>query len=375
MPDPAATSPARWLGASSPRSRPAKPATVSRDPERPEREAVDRHRSAGHALGPALVEPDDRRAQRRAGVVGDDDVPRWVVSATPAMHPAGDRRRRQQRAGHASPIAAPVQLGVLLGPAGPRRDVRLDRDPGAGQRARRAGRTTSARTLWVPTSRARIVVGGRSRSRPVRRSSTPGVMMPVRVELRARRPRAPPCPSGSLLGGQVRRVVAPDAVLVADGAAVGDDRLAGRAPSGAASGPASRPGRRRGGRRRSRRGSSRSGRRWERWLKAWTRSPRVVEPVAERPPDGGGEVRQAAPGDRGLEGVERVARLPQRVAQVRRPEPRPLQAGREPRRPIPPWPPDDAPTSRNGRLGRGARCRRSRRAEARLRPDAGAQPR
>ena len=48
-----------------------------------------------------------------------------------------------------------------------------------------------------------------------------------------------------------------------------------------------------------------------------------LEAVAERPPDGRGKVRQPAPVDRGLEGVDRVAEIPQRVAQVGGPEPAP----------------------------------------------------
>ena len=46
----------------------------------------------------------------------------------------------------------------------------------------------------------------------------------------------------------------------------------------------------------------------------------VVEAVAERPTDRRGEIGQPRPVDGGLDRVERVARVPERVAQVRRPE-------------------------------------------------------
>ena len=80
------------------------------------------------ALGAALVEPDDGRAQRLPSRSTLTIVARWVVRATPATASGGDRARLPQ------PLAGlaqrrPVELGVLLGPAGMRRDVGLELDP------------------------------------------------------------------------------------------------------------------------------------------------------------------------------------------------------------------------------------------------------
>ena len=161
------------------------------DAERPEREARSRHRSAAGPPAPALVEPDDGGPERPPSSSVTTTVPRWVVRATPAIAsrpdgPAGP----EPAAGLAD--RAPVELGVLLRPAGLRRDVRLDRDLGAGDE-RAGGSNTSARTLCVPTSIARTR-SGRSRGRSS--SRTPGVHEPVRVERRGRRRPAPPCPAG-----------------------------------------------------------------------------------------------------------------------------------------------------------------------------------
>ena len=47
---------------------------------------------------------------------------------------------------------------------------------------------------------------------------------------------------------------------------------------------------------------------------------KLVETVPERPTDRGGEIRQAGPIDGRLKGVECVARIPQRIAEVGCPE-------------------------------------------------------
>jgi hypothetical protein len=70
----------------------------------------------GDVLGAALVEPDDRRSERSAGVVGHDDR-----RALGRERHAGDRVAPGDSAGpeRVAGLAdrAPVQLRILLGPA------------------------------------------------------------------------------------------------------------------------------------------------------------------------------------------------------------------------------------------------------------------
>ena len=99
------------------------------DPQCPKGEAVDPAKR-WQSFRPALVEPDDRGPERTSVIVGDDD--------RPALAGQGDARNRlgpddaagpERRAGLAD--RSPVELGVLLRPAGLGRDVRFDRDAGA----------------------------------------------------------------------------------------------------------------------------------------------------------------------------------------------------------------------------------------------------
>ncbi len=98
--------------------------------ERPERrsgDAADRPKP----VGPPLIEPDDGRSERVARPVDDHDRP-----ALRRQRHAGQPVRRRGRIGQ-DPTArlaerTPPDLGVLLRPAGPGRDVRLERDAGHG---------------------------------------------------------------------------------------------------------------------------------------------------------------------------------------------------------------------------------------------------
>ena len=96
-------------------------------PERPEGEPG-RSADERQARRPALVEPDDRRAGAgRPSASVTTTVLRWVVSVSPttaSRRTAGSARTRRQ----AIAERPPVQLGILLGPARLGRDVRLDRD-------------------------------------------------------------------------------------------------------------------------------------------------------------------------------------------------------------------------------------------------------
>ena len=82
-------------------------------------------------------------------------VARWVVRATPAIASRGTGLAAHSR-WHASPRRAPVELRVLLRPARLRRDVGLDRDPRLVPRGCPSRSKSSARTLWVPLSMARM---------------------------------------------------------------------------------------------------------------------------------------------------------------------------------------------------------------------------
>ncbi len=108
-----------------------KPATVSRRP---------RARNARPIVPPTNGNPSVRRwsSQTIAGRSGRPSasvttiVLRWVVIVRPTMASRRDRRIGQDLpAGVAE--GPPVELRVLLGPAGSRRDVRLDGDPGDGE--------------------------------------------------------------------------------------------------------------------------------------------------------------------------------------------------------------------------------------------------
>ena len=222
---------------------------------------------------------------------------------------AGDRVRPDDAAGpeRGAGLAdrSPVRSRVLLGPAGLRRDVRLDRDLARGRRASPRGSNDERTDALRPDVDREDAVAAH---RPLLEEHA-RVHDPVRVEPRGRRRRAPSIPSSPFSAGEVRRVVAPDAVLVADRAAAGDDRLARRALQPP---PAIQRLVRVGGdagRRTSRRGSSR---RVDVRQVAERVDPLadVVEAVAERPSERRREVRQPRPVDRGLERVERVAERP-----------------------------------------------------------------
>ena len=111
--------------------------------------AAGRARRSPGAAAPGRVGHDDRAALRRDGQPGDRVAPHGRIGEDP---PAGLADR------------APVQLGVLLGPAGLGRDVRLDRDPRrmatsvAGRRRTRARGRSASRHRW---RRIRSVDGGR----------------------------------------------------------------------------------------------------------------------------------------------------------------------------------------------------------------------
>src|SRR5206468_10170486 len=97
----------------------------SGDADGPEREAVD-PADRWDALGATLVEPDDRRAEGPAGLVGDDDGPtlRRERDAGDLVGP-GEATGPDAIAGQ--PDRLPVDLGVLLCPARLGRYVGLDR--------------------------------------------------------------------------------------------------------------------------------------------------------------------------------------------------------------------------------------------------------
>ena len=103
----------------------------------------------------------------------------------------------------------------------------------------------------------------------------------------------------------------------------------------------------------------------------------AFEAVAERPPHRRGKVRQTPPVDGRLECVDRVAEVPQRVAQVRGPEPvpEPLTAERAADA-GPAVAPDDRADLPHGRLDELLQARGGDEQEARLRADpAEAEPR
>src|SRR3954453_6213388 len=74
-------------------------------------------------------------------------------------------------------------------------------------------------------------------------------------------------------------------------------------------------------------------------------APELLKAVAQGAPDRRGKIRQPSPGDSRLQRVDRVAKVPQRVAQVRRSETAP--------KPLPPERSTDAraPAPSNDRAG------------------------
>ena len=245
-------------------------------------------------------QPDDRVAPH--GRVREDRAGRRRrASASRAPDPAPPSRAaatRTARSGCATTRRATRQHRTRApGRSGSRR-----RSRGSGGRRRRRG--SPSRRLTRP----RVLRAGRPRRHP-----------PVRVEgphdrldgLHAER---------ALLGREVRRVVEADAVLVADRRPVLDDH----------------PARRRLERPPARERLVGVGREAEDVRRVEARPGRVhvrqvaegmdalagrLEAVAERPSERGGQVGEPRPVGRGLERVDRVARIPQRVAQVRGGEP------------------------------------------------------
>jgi len=127
-------------------------ATVSRTPSAPEGETHD-PADRLEPLGPALVEPDHRRSERRAAVVGHDDRPALGREAD-----AGDRLALDQAARPQPAQASPIERQYS--------SASCSAQPGCGETyasigTREAaisvprGSKTSARTLCVPTSMAR----------------------------------------------------------------------------------------------------------------------------------------------------------------------------------------------------------------------------
>ena len=176
-------------------------------------------------------------------------------------------------------------------------------------------------------------------------------------------------PERTLLGLEVRDVVGADAVLVADGPAVGDDDLARR---GLEPAPALER-------------LVRVGREPEDVRGVQARPAPVdvrqvaervdalaerLEAVPERRPERGGERLEPAPVDGGLERVHRVPGVPERVAQVRAAEalPHPSAAATTRRRGRPGAPRDRADVARRGARRPGpSRTRRRSRGSARRR--------
>ena len=270
------------------------------------------------ALGPALVEPDDGGAQR-APVRRRSPRPclRWVVIGEPGDRVATDRGIARGPAGRPRRACASRARGPAPpSPAGARRTARS----GSGPTRREPPRSnTSARTLCVPTSIARIC--SRAAHRGPSSSRTPALISPSGSNsCDERLDRAHP--QRALLGGEVRGVVGPDPVLVADRRAVADDHVARRRLQGP---PAlERLVRVVGQTEDVGRVQARAARVGVRQVAEGV-DPLAgrVEAVAEGPAELGGEAGQVRPVGRGLERVDGVAFVPQRVAQVRRREPRP----------------------------------------------------
>ena len=299
---------------------------------------------AGRSGLPGLVGHDDRAALGRDRQPGDRVAPDGRVGQDP---PAGVAER------------PPVQLGVLLGPAGLGRDVRLDRDACARDEDARGIEHERPDALRPDVDGEDLLGHGgpvleedaRAPSvRPGRRSGRAPRWRPSRA-----RPSRParygawsvPTPCWWL-------IVAPWL----------DDDLAGR---GLERAPAVER-------------LVGIGREPEDVGRVQARAARVAvrqvaegvdaladgfEPVSERAPELGGQVGEGRPVGRGLERVDRVAGVPQRVAQVRCREPAvppgrircrvrrcPATRGRGRRRP---WrPPRRRPGCRSGRRSRGS---------------------
>jgi hypothetical protein len=114
---------------------------------------------------PALVEPDDRGPERTSVIVGDND--------RPALAGQGDARNRlgpdhaagpERRAGLAD--RSPVELGVLLRPAGLGRDVRFDRDAGARDETAARIEDECPDALRAGVKRKDVLGDGRRRTHP-----------------------------------------------------------------------------------------------------------------------------------------------------------------------------------------------------------------
>ncbi len=317
------------------------------DAEGPEREAGD-PADGGHGARPALVEPDHGRPEHAIGLVEADDRAPLGRQRDGRDRIGGSAGHRPERpAGVAE--RAPVELGILLGPAGLRRDVRLDRDLGpreelaagveeqgthalgadvegqqpVGGSGAWAGHRAVLLVLGAGARRgARVVAATRAAgapasavSAPASASSAPGFRIPFGSKVAGQTFQGghAGCP---LLGGQVRGVVAPHAVLVADRAAAGHDRLGCRRLE-------ARPALQRpvgvlGQAEDVRRVQARARRVDVRQVGERVHPLALGrQALAQAGRDGRQESRHGRPGRRRLERVDRVARVPQGVAEVR----------------------------------------------------------
>src|SRR5438093_6031936 len=159
----------------------------------------------GHPVGPPLVEPDDRRPERRAGLVGHHDG-----RPLGRQGDAGDRAARsgaalpQPRARRAD--RPPVDLRVLLGPTRLRRDVRDDRDPGVPDDRAARIEDEGPDALRPDVDREDVIAAHRRPLRSSRASvrSTPGFIMRSGSN-RAETSRSTPSPSSPFSPANQRR--------------------------------------------------------------------------------------------------------------------------------------------------------------------------
>ena len=202
-------------GASSPRSRPG---------TRRRSRATPRARNARPLTPPIGGRPSARRWSSQT-IAGRSGVPASSVTTTvaalrrqrdagdrvPARHPRGPQRARTPRRSRASRARRPAPPS----PAAARRTARSGRGAWRDERAASGRRRAPGRSACRRRARG---PGRRVIARPSA-SRTPGFMSPSGSKPPATSPRTA-MPELALLGRQLRRVVAPDAVLVADRAAV-----------------------------------------------------------------------------------------------------------------------------------------------------------
>ena len=151
-------------------------------PKRAEREAG-RAADEWQTGRPALVEPDDRRSQRAAVLVGHDDRAALCRDGH-ADDGVASRGRVANDLAAGLAERAPVEFGILFRPARMGRDIWLDGDPGAGDEDARGVEDQGSNALCPDVDGEDLLRAARARHDGPSSSRTPRAIRPSGSKVR-----------------------------------------------------------------------------------------------------------------------------------------------------------------------------------------------